>query len=72
MLLLLGQALDEFIREWRRRSAIDALNGLDDHLLDDIGLRRDQLPLLMIEGKSRADWAVAIEPGYEPELQICG
>jgi hypothetical protein len=72
MLILLRQALDDLFKEWRRQAAIKALEKLDDHLLADIGLRRDQLPLLMV-GTSAVDWTAALEPVYHrPELQICG
>ena len=71
MLILLRQVLDELFREWRRQAAVNALNKLDDHLLADIGLRRDQLPLLMI-GERPVDWTAALEPTYRPELQVCG
>jgi uncharacterized protein YjiS (DUF1127 family) len=71
MLILLRQVLDELFREWRRKAAVDALNELDDHLLADIGLRRDQLPLLMI-GERPVDWTAALERNYRPELQVCG
>jgi hypothetical protein len=71
MLILLRQVLDELFKEWRRQAAVYALNKLDDHLLADIGLRRDQLPLLMME-EGPVDWAAVLEPSYRPELQVCG
>jgi hypothetical protein len=71
MLILLKQVLDKLFKEWRRRAAVDMLSKLDDHLLADIGLRRDQLPLLMMEDRP-VDWTGALEPSYRPELQICG
>jgi hypothetical protein len=48
------------------------LEALDDHLLADIGLRRDQLPLLMATRTGAVDWSAALEPPYRPELQVCG
>jgi uncharacterized protein YjiS (DUF1127 family) len=72
MLILLRQVLDELFQEWRRQAAVAALDKLDDRLLADIGLRRDQLPLLMATRRGAVDWSAALEPTYRPELQICG
>ncbi len=41
-----GQAVLSFLASWqRRRAAIDELRALDDRVLTDIGLRRDQIEL---------------------------
>jgi uncharacterized protein YjiS (DUF1127 family) len=64
-------ALEEFASEWRSRRAIRNLDGLNDHLLDDVGLRREQLPLLLLEAKER-DREPALLNAYHPELLPCG
>ena len=66
------QALNELATEWRRQEAIRELDKLSDALLDDIGLRRDQLPTLALELTSEKERARAPIPAYRPELQPCG
>jgi len=41
--------VSEYATEWCRQIAIRELGKLNDHLLADIGLRRDQLPTYLIE-----------------------
>ena len=65
------QALNELATEWRRQEAIRELDKLSDALLDDIGLRRDQLPTLALELTSEKESARAPMPAYRPELQPC-
>jgi uncharacterized protein YjiS (DUF1127 family) len=63
------QALGGLASEWRRQRAIRVLGALNDHLLDDIGLRRDQLPSLMLTTEKRKRAPAAV---YHPELLHCG
>lgn len=69
------QAFTGFVDEWRREADFRELNALSDHLLADIGLRRDQLPALRLETQQPAP-AYAPEPAvaaaYRPELLPCG
>jgi uncharacterized protein YjiS (DUF1127 family) len=72
MFALMKQALSELSTEWRRQAAIRELDKLSDHLLADIGLRREQLPTVALELGSeqlRADGPASV---YRPELQPCG
>ena len=45
MFELARRALSELVDERRRQKAMSDLEALNDHLLADIGLRRDQLPI---------------------------
>lgn len=69
------QAFDGLVNEWRREADFRELNALSDHLLTDIGVRRDQLPALRLTASQPAP-ARAPEPtaaaGYRPELLPCG
>jgi uncharacterized protein YjiS (DUF1127 family) len=65
------QALRELVDEWRRQGAIRRLSALSDHLLDDIGLRRDQLPTFMQTPTIREP-ARSRAPAHGPELLTCG
>jgi uncharacterized protein YjiS (DUF1127 family) len=70
----LAQVLDDLARERRRQAAICELNKLSDHLLADIGLRREQLPTVALdfaveEARAPAPASVA---SVHPELLPCG
>ena len=66
------QAFDEVMREWRRQAAVRELSKLSDHLLADIGLRRDQLPTYMTEATGEDERMHEIVTMYRPELAPCG
>jgi uncharacterized protein YjiS (DUF1127 family) len=66
------QALNGLVTEWRRQAAIRELNKLSDALLDDIGLRRDQLPTIALDLTSETERARPSALAYRPELQPCG
>ena len=62
------RALSELADERRRQKAMSALEALNDHLLADIGLRRDQLPIfsaMLADDADRLDFA-----GRKPPRQI--
>ena len=71
MLDFARQALRELVDEWRRQAAIREFDALSDHLLDDIGLRRDQLPTFM-QGSTIREPSPSPAPAYRPELLTCG
>jgi uncharacterized protein YjiS (DUF1127 family) len=51
-----GGGLRGFLRRWRARRALADLDVLDDRLLADIGLRREQLtPELVLRAEDHAD-----------------
>jgi hypothetical protein len=77
----LGWIVDYF----RRRAALNQLERLDDYLLQDLGLRRDQLDALRAKGNLHADSAGKPPRGDQrpkdvrrprrvarPSLQGCG
>jgi uncharacterized protein YjiS (DUF1127 family) len=67
------QAINGLVEEWRREADFRELSALNDHLLADIGLRRDQLPILRLKAPLVADAAEAtLAPVYRPELVHCG
>ena len=69
------QAFNGLVDEWRREADFRELNGLSDHLLADIGLRRDQLPALRLATSETAPVRVsepAVAVAYRPELMPCG
>ncbi len=44
----------EFVKGWQaRRDAYQQLSGLDDHMLEDIGVRRDEIEAIAFRGKIR-------------------
>ena len=62
------RALSELANEWRRQKAIGDLEALNDRLLADIGLRRDQLPTFsatLADDGDRLDFA-----GYKLPRQV--
>lgn len=65
------QALREIAKERQRQTAIGELNKLSDHLLADIGFRRDQLPAFVLELADEEERG-ALAPVFRPELQPCG
>ena len=73
MLDFARRALGGLIEDWRREADVRELSALSDHLLADIGLRRDQLASLRLPATQPAR---APEPvvarAHRPELQICG
>ncbi len=72
MFELVRQALTGLAAEWRRQEAIRELDKLSDALLDDIGLRRDQLPTVALRLTSENTRARPSALGYRAELQPCG
>jgi len=71
MLEFARRMLRELVDEWRRQAAIRALSALSDHLLDDMGLRRDQLPTSM-PAPTKSEPAASFAPAHRPELLTCG
>jgi uncharacterized protein YjiS (DUF1127 family) len=65
------QAASEFAREWRRQAAIRDLSELNDHLLADLGLRRDQLPTYLMESETE-DTTPSRVLVSQPRLVGCG
>ncbi|MFG6539359.1 DUF1127 domain-containing protein [Sulfitobacter sp. CS16] len=43
----LRRILRKAVLNWQRRRTIAALRELDDHVLRDIGLRRDEIPMIV-------------------------
>jgi hypothetical protein len=72
MLDFVRQALNELAAERRRQAAIRELAKLSDALLDDVGLRRDQLPTLTLELADEEECDRMRAPAFRPELQPCG
>jgi uncharacterized protein YjiS (DUF1127 family) len=66
------QVLDDLARERRRQAAIRELDKLSDHLLVDVGLRREQLPTLTLELADEEQRERALALLFRPELQPCG
>lgn len=67
------QAFSGLVDDWRRETEFRELNALSDHLLADIGLRRDQLPALRLAAPQPdrgPEPAAAV--AYRPELLPCG
>jgi uncharacterized protein YjiS (DUF1127 family) len=69
---LLAQVLDDLARARRRQASIRELDKLSDHLLADVGLRRDQLPTLALELADEKERDRALALVFQPELQPCG
>jgi uncharacterized protein YjiS (DUF1127 family) len=68
----LAQVLDDLARGQRRQASIRELDKLSDHLLADVGLRRDQLPTLALELADEKERDRALAAVFQPELQPCG
>jgi uncharacterized protein YjiS (DUF1127 family) len=66
------QAISEFAKEWRRQAAIRDLCKLNDHLLADIGLRRDQLPTYLLESETEDRSSPSRVLVSQPRLVGCG
>ena len=66
------QAASEFAKEWRRQAAIRDLGELNDHLLADIGLRRDQLPTYLMESETEDKSTPSRVLVSQPRLVGCG
>jgi uncharacterized protein YjiS (DUF1127 family) len=66
------QAASEFAKEWRRQAAIRQLSELNDHLLADIGLRRDQLPTYLMELEGEDSSTPSRHLVSQPRLVGCG
>ncbi|MFD1327314.1 DUF1127 domain-containing protein [Mycoplana ramosa] len=49
------RATTRIVRTWRNRSALNRLNDLDDHMLLDIGLRREDVRNALISSYYWAD-----------------
>jgi uncharacterized protein YjiS (DUF1127 family) len=69
---LLAQVLDDLARGRRRQASIRELDKLSDHLLADVGLRRDQLPTLALELADEKERDRTLAAVFQPELQPCG
>ena len=69
---LLAQVLDDLARARRRQASIRELDKLSDHLLADVGLRRDQLPTLALELADEKERDRTLAAVFHPELQPCG
>jgi uncharacterized protein YjiS (DUF1127 family) len=72
MFEFVAQAAAELAKEWDRRALVRQLSQLNDHLLDDIGLRREQLPTLQIEAERRVERRPQRPLASRPELIGCG
>jgi uncharacterized protein YjiS (DUF1127 family) len=68
----LAQGLGDLSRERRRQAAVRELDKLSDHLLADIGLRREQLPTLTLELADEEERDRSRATAFRPELQPCG
>ncbi len=68
----LAQVLDDLARERRRQASIRELDKLSDHLLADVGLRRDQLPTLALElaDEKERDRALAPASVLRPNFSL--
>ena len=61
------------IEDARRQSMVRQLDLLSDHLLDDMGLRRDQLDLLRLRPARAAEkMAFRADHVVRPSLEGCG
>jgi uncharacterized protein YjiS (DUF1127 family) len=72
MFRFLRQALRQFVTEWRRLAAVKVLSRLDDQLLADIGLRREQLRTLEFETPSEDAQVLSPKAANRLELAPCG
>jgi uncharacterized protein YjiS (DUF1127 family) len=66
------QAASEFAKEWRRQAAFRDLSELNDHLLADIGLRREQLPTYLLEAETEGRPTPSRVLVSQPRLVGCG
>ena len=64
----------DLVERSRRRTPLDKLGSLSDHLLDDLGLRRDQLDALDAAPPKAPERTagVARRRAARPSLQGCG
>lgn len=72
MFEFVAQAASALAKEWDRQALVRTLSKLNDHLLDDIGLRREQLPTLRMEAERRVARGPARRLASRPELIGCG
>jgi uncharacterized protein YjiS (DUF1127 family) len=72
MFEFITQVVSEYATEWRRQIAIRELGKLNDHLLADIGLRRDQLPTYLIEESTEDRGEPSRRLAPRAELVGCG
>jgi uncharacterized protein YjiS (DUF1127 family) len=72
MFEFITQVGSEYATEWRRQIAIRELSKLNDHLLADIGLRRDQLPTYLIEESTEGHREPSRRLAPRAELVGCG
>jgi uncharacterized protein YjiS (DUF1127 family) len=72
MFEFVAQAANALAKEWDRRALVRQLSQLNDHLLDDIGLRREQLPTLMMASERRHERGPQRRLASRPELIGCG
>jgi uncharacterized protein YjiS (DUF1127 family) len=68
----ISQAADALAKEWDRQALVRRLSGLNDHLLDDIGLRREQLPTLGMEAERKDRRMPERRLAAQPEVIGCG
>jgi uncharacterized protein YjiS (DUF1127 family) len=72
MFEFITQVVSEYATEWRRQIAIRELGQRNDHLLADIGLRRDQLPTYLIEESTEDHREPSRRLAPRAELVGCG
>ena len=72
MFEFITQVGSEYATEWRRQIAIRELSKLNDHLLADIGLRRDQLSIYLIEESNEHHREPSRRLAPRAELVGCG
>ena len=72
MFEFVAQAASALAKEWDRQALVRQLSRLNDHLLDDIGLRREQLPTLMMAAEGRVERRPRRRLASRPELIGCG
>jgi uncharacterized protein YjiS (DUF1127 family) len=72
MFEFITQVVSEYATEWRRQIAIRELGKLNDYVLADIGLRRDQLPTHLIEESTEDHREPSRRLAPRAELVGCG
>jgi hypothetical protein len=74
MFQLMKQWVDKQLGEWKQLESVRQLSRLNDHQLEDIGLRRDQLFMLTWEPEPSRDEidAPRREPAHRLGFEPCG